>query len=314
MLRVLIGSNDGTTSRADIEALLAAAGPPRKNQHIGIVKFANAYFHPKTVHIVRSDGSAAAYVGSANLTGSGVSGLNVEAGILLDARDGDDAAILVQIAAAIDRWFTGTHQGLSLVARSLDLNKLVKAGILPLHPVAPPPRPKAKPGSAGAAHLKPLLQLPKRPKVPAVTPISAVPPVSANPPAQWMKRLSASDAQRKVSGNQRGSITLVQAHFRINAQTYFRHDFFKTANWKQTISTGQETALIPFKVDFLGTNLGVLNLQVSHDPNRQAGQANYTSLLHLGPLARHFAAQNMTGKGLQLDRHANGQFSLSILP
>jgi hypothetical protein len=255
VLRVLIGSNDGTISCADVEALLAAAGPPRKNQRIGIVKFANAYFHPKTVHIVRRDGSAAAYVGSANLTGSGVSGLNIEAGILLDTRDGDDAAILAQIRAAIDRWFTGPHRGLSLVARRPDLNKLVKAGILPLHPVPPPPKLKAKSGTAGAAQLQPLLQLPKKPRALALTPASGTPAILANLTAQWAKKLTRSDAQRKLSGNQRGSITLVEAGHPINPQTYFRHEFFKSANWKaKKTNTGQtlETALIPFKVDFLG--------------------------------------------------------------
>ena len=59
VLRVLVGSNDGMTRQADVEALLAAAGAPRKNRQIGIVCFSNGYFHPKTVHIVRGDRSAA---------------------------------------------------------------------------------------------------------------------------------------------------------------------------------------------------------------------------------------------------------------
>ena len=96
----------GMTQRDDVEALLAAAGPPRKNLRVGIVSFSNGYFHPKTVHIVRGDRSAAAYVGSANLTQNGVTSLNIEAGLLLDGLQGDDASVLDEIAGAIDWWFT----------------------------------------------------------------------------------------------------------------------------------------------------------------------------------------------------------------
>jgi hypothetical protein len=70
-LSVLVGSNDGTTKRRDVELLLQLAGPPRDGCRLGVVAFDNAYFHPKTFHFERSDGSEAAYVGSANLTKSG---------------------------------------------------------------------------------------------------------------------------------------------------------------------------------------------------------------------------------------------------
>lgn len=99
---MLVGSNDGQTTAFDLAILLEVLGAPRSNLNIGVVKFRNAYFHPKTFHIKRDDGSATAYSGSANLTQSGVSSLHVEAGIVLDTRSGDDPAVLDEMADAID--------------------------------------------------------------------------------------------------------------------------------------------------------------------------------------------------------------------
>jgi hypothetical protein len=326
VLEVLVGSNDGRTQRAGVEALLAVAGPARANQRIGIVSFENGYFHPKTVHIVRRDGSTGAYVGSANLTGSGVAALHVEAGILLDTREGDEATVISQVAAAIDWWFAEQRQGLTVVTEPADLDALVASGVLNVPPPPPPPRPRAPAASGTGPRLTPLLGLPELPPGIVVAPPPAPappgpivippPPVAALPAARWAKRLTRSDAQRKTTGNQRGSITLVRARYPINPQTYFRRDFFQAANWaSDETRTGEtrETALVPFEVDLLGRNLGILHIPVTYASNREAAQANYTSLLHLSPLAPHFARRDMTGKWLVLDRRTDGRFSLAIL-
>lgn len=93
---ILIGSNEGGTTRASLEHLLEVAGPPRTNLAVGIVSFANAFFHPKVFHFSRIDGSATSYVGSANLTRDGVC-KHLEAGILLDTIDGDPPAYLTRL-------------------------------------------------------------------------------------------------------------------------------------------------------------------------------------------------------------------------
>src|SRR6266487_2353009 len=67
-IRALIGSNDRSTLGADVEALVTTLGIPRSKAALGVVTFNGGYFHPKTFHIRRSDGSQASYVGSANLT------------------------------------------------------------------------------------------------------------------------------------------------------------------------------------------------------------------------------------------------------
>lgn len=137
LARILVGSNDGKTTVEDIALLSELMGIPRKNAHLGIVNFAGAYFHPKTYHVRRVDGTEAAYVGSANLTPSGLA-LHIEAGITLDTRDGDSPEQVVQVANAIDWWFTKKPKGLILVDGDQSLEQLAADGVLSLNP---PPKP-----------------------------------------------------------------------------------------------------------------------------------------------------------------------------
>ncbi len=250
VLRVLVGSNDGTTLRSDVEILLAVAGPPRDNQRIGIVSFDNAYFHPKTIHLARADGSAAAYVGSANITQSGITSLHIEAGIIMDTNQGDDPSVLTQIADAVDWWFAEPRNGLDVISGLDDLDRLTNAKILNV-PRPPPARRQRTHGKATDPNtrLMPLLRVPPLPsglrlKTRAGTDATSPPPesieasASASSPrrslstAEWKKRLTRSDAQRKTAGNQRGSVTLVKNNYPINAQTYFRYDLFADASWE----------------------------------------------------------------------------------
>lgn len=187
---ILIGSNDASTLRDDVAGLMNILGIPRSGAQLGIVNFSGAYFHPKTYHIKRADGSQAAFVGSANLTASGLA-LHVEAGIALDTNDGDDKRHLTEIAAAIDRWFVEKREGLTLVSGSQTLDALTESGILAL---APPPR-TAGTGTGGPdrsprPRLKPLMALPRvgassgLPATPVgSTPVAPVTNVSALPAA-----------------------------------------------------------------------------------------------------------------------------------
>lgn len=320
VLHVLVGSNDGATRRSDIEALLSAAGPARATRKIGVVKFAEGYFHPKTVHVARGDGSSAAYVGSANLTGNGVA-LHAEAGLVLDTREGDDPRVLDEIRGAVDGWFAAPtpRPGLNLVPDVADLDALVRTGILDM-PQLPRPRvPGAAKGGARGSRLKRLLVLPSSPPTTSLAvprPARALPAgAAAAPAARWTKTLTRSDAQRKAAGNQRGSITLVQAGQSIDSQTYFRRVLFGPARWAhERTRTGEtrETARVRFDVDFLGGRVGPMDLEVTYAPNRESKQANYTSLLHLGPLAQHFSRWDVEGKRLVIERRGDGTFALSI--
>ena len=163
LTRVLIGSNEASTLKDDALGLIDAMGIPRKQAKLGIVSFAGAFFHPKTYHITRPDGSQAAFVGSANLTAAGLA-LHVEAGVALDTREGDPPKLLSQIAAAIDNWFIGQRTGMTLVTSLQTVDELVESGVLAT--VRPPrPSPQGKKEADGQKdsrpRLKRLFSLPK---------------------------------------------------------------------------------------------------------------------------------------------------------
>ena len=88
---VLIGSNDGETLSTGVHQLVDGLGLPRPNALLGVVSYANGFYHPKTIHLRYQSGREIAYIGSANLTSRGLNGLNIEAGIILDTDEGDPA-------------------------------------------------------------------------------------------------------------------------------------------------------------------------------------------------------------------------------
>jgi hypothetical protein len=322
---VLVGSNDGATGRHDLALLLEVLGPPRPNLRVGVISFDNAYFHPKTFHLSRGDASAAGYVGSANFTRNGVEGRHVEAGICLDSADGDSLEVLGQLAAAIDWWFEGPREGLFPISTELDLDALVESGVIGVPRPTRHPRLPASPD----APARPLVELASLVTAPplgnlaeAATRPTARPQRGTagqgevTPEAEWEKTLSRSDAQRKRTGNQRGSITLVRGRRAdIDTQTYFRRDFFGAASWSlEQTRTGQprERTDVTMSVSILGRDLGLILMPVTCAPNRESAQANYTTLLHLGPLAGEFAARDLTGRVISLRRSDEGRFSLTI--
>ena len=133
--------------------------------------------------------------------------------------------------------------------------------------------------------------------------------------ARWTKKLSASDAQRKPSGNERGSITLVKAGHPIDWRTYFRKEFFADVEWVPgwtRTRKRREAATVRFETTVLGTKLGELSIPVTYEPHRESGQDTYTSLLHLAPLAPYFEQHDMTGRQLTMERRADASFALSI--
>lgn len=167
---ILIGSNDSATLKDDVIGLIDLLGVPRNNAQLGIVNFDGAFFHPKTYHIKRADGSQAAYVGSANLTPSGLS-LHIEAGIALDTRDGDAPQHLSNIAVAIDSWFNEKREGMALVDRLETLDGLIDEGVIS---IARPPRPTAVVGNVNGTARSPRPRLQRLYKLPSVPRLTAM--------------------------------------------------------------------------------------------------------------------------------------------
>lgn len=162
----VLGSNGGETSDQDVVNLADLIGCPRAEAKIGILSYTTGLFHPKVYHLTRLDGSQTAYVGSANLTLPGVTGLNVEAGIILDSSDGDPTQPLKEISAAIDAWFDGTRPDAAIVYNTADIPPLVTSGLLGVVPAPRPPRqsPAGTSGTTARAGLKPLVKFAAVPK------------------------------------------------------------------------------------------------------------------------------------------------------
>ena len=173
-VNVVVGSNDGDTLKDHVAALATRLGLPRRNARLGVINYSGAFYHPKTYHVRRTDGTQAAYVGSANLTLAGVGSLHVEAGIVLDTRDGDPASVLNEISVAVDDWFACARPGLEMVRDLNDVETLASAGVLAL---APAPRAPSTAGASGGSagpgtrpRLSPLLRFP-----PVLSPAPAAP-------------------------------------------------------------------------------------------------------------------------------------------
>lgn len=155
----VLGSNSGQTDSRDIEVLVKLIGCPRAGAKIAIVRYATGLFHPKVYHLTRRDGSQAAYVGSANLTSAGVTGLNVEAGLILDTTLGDPEQPLKEISASVDEWFNVKRQGVELISENSDIQVLVDRGVLGVTPPRAPNSPNSNDtsGVTTGISLQPLL-------------------------------------------------------------------------------------------------------------------------------------------------------------
>ncbi|WP_295635383.1 phospholipase D family protein [Novosphingobium sp.] len=129
-ITIALGANEQATIKSDVDSLYALIGCPRPNARLCVISCIGGLFHPKVVHLTRTDGSAFAYVGSANVTSAGLNGTNIEAGILLDSRKGDPIGILDQIAVSIDDWFKGPQAGVTNIGSLAITQQLVSSGIL----------------------------------------------------------------------------------------------------------------------------------------------------------------------------------------
>ena len=144
---VLIGSNDGETQSSAVHQLVDALRLPRPNALLGVVSYADGFYHPKTMHLCYRNGREVAYVGSANMTSRGINGLNIEAGIVLDTDEGDPVEFLTGIKQAARQWFVSHPEGLFEVESHDDVNRLEGRGILTTERA--PRRPRDEGGGPG---------------------------------------------------------------------------------------------------------------------------------------------------------------------
>jgi len=170
-VRGVIGANVDSALKDDVQWLADVIGVPRRHASLGLVGFAGGLYHPKCYHIVRSDGSECAYVGSGNLTAPAVSGLNIEAALLLDTRDGDAPSVLRAIAESVDYWIDSAPPGFHLIngrdsiEKALELQLVVEsvswAGAVTDETGSAEGAEPREEGTEPRPRLRPLLRLPR---------------------------------------------------------------------------------------------------------------------------------------------------------
>ena len=336
-VHIVLGSNEKSLVAGDLrQALKIVEDAP--NASVTVVAYSNAKFHPKTVQIVRSDGSSVAVVGSGNFTHRGL-GWNVEAAIALDTVEGDSADVIKDVATAIDRWRLLTESGVFPVHTEADVTALLSAGIIGL---APPPQKsfvtpttgantqtgkvlgsrqrlwtppalaatKVVPAVATAPTVAATVKTPRKRAIPPDT----TPLVSILPPQRWYKFLKASDAQQNA-GHKIAQLRLTKSVFAIDFRRFFRYDLFGALTWtlgKKTVHP-YEYAEAAFDVRLAGRPMGVHILRLHYAPHQEQSQNNYTSVLYWDEaLKQKLAVTSYVGYWVLIERDQQGAFSLSI--
>jgi HKD family nuclease len=138
----------------------------------------------------------------------------------------------------------------------------------------------------------------------------------------WQKEnLPASDVQRQ-KGNVTGGLRLVQAKWKvldsfIDQTTYFRNEVFGSLTWSVWKEKPySERAEADFDVYLLGKSYGIHQLVISHKPSGEAGQHNYTTILHWSGLAETIRELNLIGKTFNLyapENSTKGIFTIEIV-
>lgn len=342
----VVGSNNSDTLRSDIARLARLIGIPRAGARLGIVSFAGAFFHPKTYHIARRDGSETAYVGSANLTSAGVGSLHVEAGVVLDSRSGDEARLLATIRAAVDAWFAdGGRPGLSLVTGEESLARLTYEGVLAERRT---PRARIETGAADVPsgsrpRLRMLVTVPPWGDVVGDNRESDTALADSNERSDdeietiasslsaipwelvWRSNgLSERDLNIPTGGNTNptGSIGLRKGdwHESIDHRHYFREEVFAGLQWSidPRVAT-REIATAIFEITIDLDFKGEAALKISHNTNTSSKtyqQRNEMTHLRWGEAKTWVADRTLLGAILSLYRERNPQgvprFRISI--
>lgn len=284
-------------------------------------------FHPK-IYYFKAQNFAILYIGSNNWTDGGLY-TNYELATKYEFQLPQDEQIFINIISQLQPFFypngptaqlltpqliqvlsqrgTITSEQDAKRRRNNNVAPLVGPGLLPPNPFGPISHP-----------LPPLLPTNLRTLEQAVAPIPAAPnaPLFYQPNLRpdgalvWQKVLTASDVlSTKPGSNPVGGLRLTQAGFddangRIDQTEYFRN-LFSNYHWQQELgrnrNSTQEVAVIPMRVSIKNQDYGVQLFEVSHKPDGEARQGNYTTILRWG---RDFSpiiqGSNLTGQLLNL--------------
>ncbi|MFN8403959.1 MAG: phospholipase D family protein [Anaerolineales bacterium] len=287
-------------------------------------------FHPK-VYLFESEEQAEVFVGSNNLTDGGLY-TNYEASTRTVFEFPADKDEYVQFFSSLETYLKPTGNTAQPLNTGL-IDILVSRGDVPTEK-------EIRKSQAKTLKFKKKANIPKSPfgvekikRPPALkksikrisanarVPTKILKPVRVSAIPEfgerlWQKtNLPASDVQRQ-KGNVTGGLRLVQAKWKvlgnfIDQTTYFRNDVFGRLAWSVWKEKPySERAEANFGVYILGKNYGVHQLMISHKPSGEAGQHNYTTILHWSDLAETIRQLNLVGKTFNLYAPKDGQMEI----
>lgn len=179
-LRLVVGANEGSLRSVDLEDVLDLFDKAPGNAAKSLILAAadDVLMHSKTYYVERSDSSRHAFIGSANLTHSGLS-RNIETGIAIDSTTSPGAPF-DEIRAAIEYWHATPPKNARHVTRA-SLGQLVADGVVDqVRPRRPSRSPRDRRARAVVfPALGAILRLPRKKR--AVAPQTPVTP-PATPP------------------------------------------------------------------------------------------------------------------------------------
>lgn len=132
----------------------------------------------------------------------------------------------------------------------------------------------------------------------------------------WQKVLTLTDAQRQ-KGNPTGNLRLTQANFKKNGikidQTiYFRHEIWDHLPWQKDTDSEREFCEIKFEVFINQTFRGTTFIEISHNPNWESSQRNFTTGLRWGPWLGHILMNEINGAGMTLSLVKAEEYQIHI--
>lgn len=318
--RVVVGVDHGVTSMEGLQLLLDFIG---RGGEVWVFHNANpaSTFHPK-LYILEGTQRATVIVGSSNLTEGGLF-TNCECAIFceLDLSQSADKEFLASAKKFVDS-LCDPKAGIALRLDDAAIKRLLEVGLIIREGSADERREERRiaPQGQAAGAVGTLFRAAPVPPAPAVhAPAKGVAVAATAPKAAelrrgsilWRKKLAATDAQRQP-GHATGGMRLTQAKWKVGGgkidQTeYFRYIVFGNLPW--TLKKQRpvvEAASASFEITVLGESLGTHRLEVSHKPSGEAGQGNYTSLLHWKALSKKIRSANLVGKTFSLYAPAKG--------
>jgi len=281
-------------------------------------------FHPK-IYLVESESSAIVIVGSNNLTDGGMY-TNFEAATLTSFKLPEEAANYRDFLSTIGSLVSPTESGTTKQLTPNLLSALASAGLVLNESESRRRSEKQKSDLAASTHqgaqnpfdavavpLPPLNGKALRTRetevrgMPSEIDVTVASQILPSGPLVWEKKLPSSDVLVATGRtNPVGGVRLTQAGFKVAGvpiqQTLYFRQLFNDYHWEQRGKyKDQEHTFVPMRVRIGTTDHGIVRFEISHKPTGEAGQGNYTTMLHWGnSFSPKIRETDLTGYRLQL--------------